>query len=99
MCEKQNERQKNLSNALQDFRKSGYQVDITLHDENLLPIKLKIEDDRILFEYQDRVIFTVTATKTVDGAGKFVIHLDEKEMDLTDRLMSEARETMLDELL
>ncbi len=93
------QKQKNLLDLLQHFKTSGYQVDISLQDKNLLPITLKFEDDRILLKHNDVIICDITAKESVDGSGKVVIHLKDNEVDILDNLMNEAREIMLNERL
>ena len=80
--------------ALQDFKSSGYKIDVVIASKDYLPLNVNVEEDGISLSDENRVICTMSVTKT-EGEGQIVIDLGDKQIDL----MEQARERMREELL
>ena len=72
-----------MAQALQDFGKSGYKIDITFASRDDFPLEIKVEEaeGKIMLRDENRLICTVTATKT-GGKGQVVVHLADEQIDL-----------------
>ncbi|MDE0325628.1 MAG: hypothetical protein OXN27_17070 [Candidatus Poribacteria bacterium] len=85
---------KDMLQALLDFQSAGYKIDVVITSKDYLPLNVTVEEDSISLSDEDRVICTISATKT-EGEGHIVIHLEDQQIDL----MEQARERMREELL
>ena len=84
-----------IAYALKDFSKSGYNIDIVIASKDFLPLNVKTEaDGRQSIIYNNRVIFTIGATKTKNEA-KIVVHLGNEQIDLMEQFRSQMREELL----
>ena len=84
-----------ITDALEDFRTSGYNIDVVIASPEFLPLDVKTEaDGRQSVIYNDRVIFTIGATKT-EGEAKVVVHLGDQQIDLMEQFRSQMRKELL----
>ena len=84
-----------MANALLDFKSSGYKIDVVLTSKDNLPLTVAVEDDsKISLSDENRVICTITATKT-EGEGNIVLHLGDQQIDIMEQFRSQMREELL----
>lgn len=84
-----------IAYALEDFGKSGYNIDIVIASKDFLPLDVKTEDDgRQSVIHNNRVIFTIGATRTKNEA-KIVVHVGDEQIDLMEQFRTQMREERL----
>ena len=84
-----------MANALLDFKLSGYKIDVVLTSKDDLPLTVAVKDDsKISLSDENRVICTITATKT-EAEGNIVLHLGEQQIDLMEQFRTQMREERL----
>lgn len=61
------DQQKNIRDLLNELGKSGYRINITVHDKSIFPLSVSDQKDCVIVKHNNKVIFTVTASSEKKG--------------------------------